>query len=108
MLLKCVYNCLILKAEYATPFIGLIMVIMTLISIPLMEKRGRRFLHLLGLGGMFVLTLVMTASFVLQSHLDWLKFVSIAAMMLFIVRYLISLLYPHNILILVEMLNTIK
>ena len=66
------------------------MVVMTLVSIPLMEKRGRRFLHLLGLGGMFVLTIVMTVTFVLQSQVDWLKYVSIAAMMLFIVFFAIG------------------
>jgi hypothetical protein len=31
------------KSEYATPFIGLIMVIMTLVSIPLMERAGKIF-----------------------------------------------------------------
>lgn len=78
------------KSEYATPFIGLIMVIMTLVSIPLMEKKGRRFLHLLGLGGMFVLTIVMTVSFVLQPTIDWFKWISIIAMMLFIVFFAIG------------------
>lgn len=66
------------------------MVVMTLVSIPLMEKKGRRFLHLLGLGGMFVLTIVMTITFVLQSQVDWLKYVSICAMMLYIVFFAIG------------------
>lgn len=63
------------------------MVTMTLVSIPLMEKRGRRFLHLFGLGGLFLLTLVMTVAFVVQPYVDWLKYVSIVAMMLFIVFF---------------------
>ena len=42
------------------------MTIMTLVSIPLMEKAGRRRLHLIGLGGMFVLSIFMTVSLVLQ------------------------------------------
>ncbi|RMZ95563.1 glucose transporter type 1 isoform X5, partial [Brachionus plicatilis] len=78
------------NSQYATPFIGLIMVIMTLVSIPLMEKSGRRFLHLLGLGGMFVFSIFMTIAFVLQSKYDWLKYLSIVSMMLFIVFFAIG------------------
>ncbi|CAF0847521.1 unnamed protein product [Brachionus calyciflorus] len=78
------------KSQYATPFIGLIMVIMTLISIPLMERSGRRFLHLLGLGGMFVFSILMTIAFVLQNQYDWLKYLSIVSMMLYIVFFAIG------------------
>lgn len=63
---------------------------MTLVSIPLMEKSGRRFLHLLGLGGMFVFSIFMTFSFVLQSTYDWLKYLSIVSMMLYIVFFAIG------------------
>ena len=52
--------------ENVTPFIGGTMIIMTLISIPLMEKVGRRRLHLIGLGGMFVFSIFMTITLVLQ------------------------------------------
>lgn len=52
--------------ENTTPFIGGTMVVMTLVSIPLMEKAGRRRLHLVGLGGMFVFSIMMTISLVLQ------------------------------------------
>jgi SP family facilitated glucose transporter-like MFS transporter 1 len=78
------------ESVYATPFIGLIMVVMTLISIPLMEKAGRRSLHLVGLGGMFVFSILMTIAFVLQTKVDGLKYLSIVAMMLYIVFFAIG------------------
>lgn len=78
------------NAQYATPFIGLIMVIMTLVSIPLMEKSGRRFLHLLGLGGMLIFSILMTISFVLKDKYDGLKYLSIVSMMLYIVFFAIG------------------
>ena len=78
------------NSQYATPFIGLIMVIMTLVSIPLMEKRGRRFLHLLGLGGMLVFSILMTISFVLKEKYESLKYLSIVSMMLYIVFFAIG------------------
>ena len=42
------------------------MVIMTLISIPLMDRSGRRALHLYGLGGMFIFSIFITISFLVK------------------------------------------
>lgn len=42
------------------------MVAMTLISIPLMDKSGRRTLHLYGLGGMFIFSIFITISFLVK------------------------------------------
>ena len=42
------------------------MVIMTLISIPLMDRSGRRSLHLYGLGGMFIFSIFITISFLVK------------------------------------------
>ena len=39
------------------------MVVMTLVSIPLMDRLGRKTLHLGGLSGMFVLSIVFTIAF---------------------------------------------
>jgi SP family facilitated glucose transporter-like MFS transporter 1 len=41
-------------APFATLGVGAVMVFMTLVTIPLMDRLGRRTLHLTGLGGMFV------------------------------------------------------
>jgi SP family facilitated glucose transporter-like MFS transporter 1 len=78
------------SSVYATPFIGLIMVIMTFISLLFMEKAGRRFLHLLGLGGMFVFSILMTIAFVLQPKVDNIKYLSVVSMMLYIVFFAIG------------------
>jgi len=56
-------------AKYATIGIGVVMVVMTLISIPLMDKSGRRTLHLYGLGGMFVFSIFITISFLVKVNL---------------------------------------
>ena len=54
------------QAKYATIGIGVVMVIMTLISIPLMDRSGRRSLHLYGLGGMFIFSIFITISFLVK------------------------------------------
>lgn len=43
---------------------------MTLVSIPLMDKTGRRTLHLYGLGGMFIFSIFITISFLIKA--SWL------------------------------------
>lgn len=53
-------------AKFATIGIGAIMVVMTLVSIPLMDKTGRRTLHLYGLGGMFIFSIFITISFLIK------------------------------------------
>lgn len=42
------------------------MVVMTLVSIPLMDRAGRRTLHLYGLGGMFIISICITISFLIK------------------------------------------
>lgn len=42
------------------------MVVMTLVSIPLMDRTGRRTLHLYGLGGMFIFSIFITISFLIK------------------------------------------
>jgi hypothetical protein len=54
------------QAKFATMGIGAIMVGMTLVSIMLMDRAGRRSLHLYGLGGMFVFSLFITIAMLLK------------------------------------------
>lgn len=42
---------------------------MTLVSIPLMDRTGRRTLHLYGLGGMFIFSIFITISFLIKARL---------------------------------------
>ena len=78
------------RSEYVTPLIGLVMVVMTLVSLLLMEKAGRRFLHLIGLSGMFVFSILMTVAFVLQPKYEGLRYLSIVSMLLYIVFFAVG------------------
>lgn len=54
------------SAQFATIGVGTVMVIMTLVSIPLMDRAGRRTLQLWGLGGMFITSIFFTISLLVQ------------------------------------------
>lgn len=43
---------------------------MTLASIPLMDRTGRRTLHLYGLGGMFIFSIFITISFLIKASIQ--------------------------------------
>lgn len=47
---------------------------MTLASIPLMDRTGRRTLHLYGLGGMFIFSIFITISFLIKASLKLPKY----------------------------------
>ncbi|KAL1518389.1 hypothetical protein ABEB36_002019 [Hypothenemus hampei] len=79
------------SAKFATIGIGCIMVIMTLISIPLMDRMGRRSLLLYGLGGMFIFSIFITISFLIkeffgyvQEMIDWMSYLSVIATLFFV------------------------
>lgn len=46
---------------------------MTLVSIPLMDRTGRRTLHLYGLGGMFIFSIFITISFLIKASIGMLE-----------------------------------
>nr|AHF27422.1 putative sugar transporter 16 [Phaedon cochleariae] len=72
------------SAKFATIGIGCIMLIMTLISIPLMDRMGRRSLHLYGLGGMFIFSIFITISFLIKEMIDWMSYLSVVSVLLFV------------------------
>uniref|UniRef100_A0A3B5MPG6 Solute carrier family 2 member 3a n=1 Tax=Xiphophorus couchianus TaxID=32473 RepID=A0A3B5MPG6_9TELE len=72
---------------YATIGAGIVNTIFTVVSLFLVEKAGRRTLHLLGLGGMAVSALVMTVSLLLQTHITAMSYVAILAVMLFVAMF---------------------
>lgn len=57
-------------AKFMTIGIGVIMVAMTLITMPLMDRMGRRTLHLYGLGGMFIFSVFITISFLTKVSIE--------------------------------------
>ncbi|XP_077026060.1 solute carrier family 2, facilitated glucose transporter member 3 isoform X1 [Tamandua tetradactyla] len=69
---------------YATIGAGVVNTIFTVVSLFLVEKAGRRTLHMLGLGGMAVCSILMTISLLLKSEYTWMSFVCIGAIMIFV------------------------
>lgn len=78
------------NAKFATIGIGVIMVAMTLVSIPLMDKSGRRTLHLWGLGGMFVFSILLTISFLIMKSVAWMSYISVIATLCFVVFFAVG------------------
>ncbi|XP_033149449.1 glucose transporter type 1 isoform X5 [Drosophila busckii] len=85
------------SAKFATIGIGAIMVVMTLVSIPLMDRTGRRTLHLYGLGGMFIFSIFITISFLIkeffgyvQEMIDWMSYLSVVATLGFVVFFAVG------------------
>ena len=92
------------SAKYATIGIGTVMVLMTLISIPLMDRSGRRTLHLYGLGGMFIFSIFITISFLVKvgnctlalSHspeqelVSWIWWLSVVSTLFYVVFFAVG------------------
>ncbi|KAI1289961.1 Glucose transporter type 1 [Halotydeus destructor] len=78
------------RAQYATIGVGAVMVIMTLVSIPLMDKAGRRTLHLYGLGGMFITSIFLTISMLVQFVYAAMSYISVTSILIFVVFFAIG------------------
>ncbi len=78
------------NAKYATIGIGTVMVIMTLISIPLMDRSGRRTLHLYGLGGMFIFSIFITISFLVKEIVAWIWWLSVVSTLFYVVFFAVG------------------
>ncbi|KAL0126247.1 hypothetical protein PUN28_004990 [Cardiocondyla obscurior] len=78
------------SAKFATIGIGAIMVCMTLVSIPLMDRTGRRTLHLYGLGGMFIFSIFITISFLIKEMIDWMSYISVVSTLCFVVFFAVG------------------
>ncbi|XP_065205177.1 glucose transporter type 1 isoform X3 [Planococcus citri] len=84
-------------AKFMTIGIGVIMVAMTLITMPLMDRTGRRTLHLYGLGGMFIFSVFITISFLtkeffgfVQEMIDWMSYLSVVSTLGFVVFFAVG------------------
>lgn len=77
-------------SHYATIGIGVIMVVMTLVSIPLMDRAGRRTLHLWGLGGMFICSIFITISLLVKFLYQWVTYLSVVSTLTFVVFFAIG------------------
>ncbi|GAB1604257.1 hypothetical protein Ahia01_000707100, partial [Argonauta hians] len=77
-------------ANHANSSIGAVCIIMTFISIPLMESQGRRLLHLTGLMGSFVFSILLTITLVLSDTVEVMQIISIVATILFVSAFCIG------------------
>ncbi|XP_054732360.1 glucose transporter type 1 [Anastrepha obliqua] len=78
------------SAKFSTIGIGAIMVLMTLIAIPLMDRTGRRTLQLYGLGGMFIFSIFITISFLIKEMIDWMSYLSVVSTLGFVVFFAVG------------------
>ncbi|XP_053412681.1 solute carrier family 2, facilitated glucose transporter member 3 isoform X2 [Nycticebus coucang] len=69
---------------YATIGAGVVNTVFTVVSLFLVEKAGRRTLHMIGLGGMAFCSILMTVSLLLKDHYTWMSFVCIGAILVFV------------------------
>ncbi|XP_054274474.1 glucose transporter type 1-like isoform X2 [Macrosteles quadrilineatus] len=74
-------------SKFMTIGIGAIMVAMTLVIMPLMDRMGRRTLHLYGLGGMFITSIFITISFLIKEMIDWMSYLSVVSTLSFVVFF---------------------
>ncbi|CAH1788379.1 unnamed protein product [Owenia fusiformis] len=77
-------------AKYISLCVGGIMVTMTIVSIPLMDKAGRRTLHLTGLAGMLTFSILFTVFFSTKQYVDWFKYISITCALIFVVFFAVG------------------
>ncbi|KAJ8389429.1 hypothetical protein AAFF_G00119670 [Aldrovandia affinis] len=71
---------------YATIGAGVVNVVFTVVSLFLVERAGRRTLHMIGLGGMAVSALLMTLT-LLFKHINSVKYLSIVAVFAFVAMF---------------------
>ncbi|XP_032004419.1 solute carrier family 2, facilitated glucose transporter member 3, partial [Hylobates moloch] len=69
---------------YATIGVGVVNTIFTVVSLFLVERAGRRTLHMIGLGGMAFCSTLMTVSLLLKDNYNGMSFVCIGAMLVFV------------------------
>uniref|UniRef100_A0A7N9CHB8 Solute carrier family 2 member 14 n=1 Tax=Macaca fascicularis TaxID=9541 RepID=A0A7N9CHB8_MACFA len=69
---------------YATIGAGVVNTVFTVVSLFLVERAGRRTLHMIGLGGMAVCSMLMTVSLLLKDTYNGMSFVCIGAILVFV------------------------
>ncbi|XP_037085285.1 solute carrier family 2, facilitated glucose transporter member 1-like isoform X2 [Pollicipes pollicipes] len=76
-----------MQAQSATLGMGAMNVLMTIISVVLVEKAGRKTLQMIGLSGMFVVTVLLTICLALKDQAQWLSYISIVLVISFVVCF---------------------
>ncbi|XP_043227935.1 solute carrier family 2, facilitated glucose transporter member 1-like isoform X3 [Amphibalanus amphitrite] len=76
-----------MQAQSATLGMGAMNVLMTVVSVILVEKAGRKTLQLIGLSGMFTTTVLLTLCLALKDQAHWLSYISIVLVIAFVVCF---------------------
>lgn len=69
---------------YATIGAGVVNTIFTVVSVFLVERAGRRTLHMIGLGGMAICSILMTISMLIKDEYEAMSFVCIVAILVYV------------------------
>uniref|UniRef100_A0A673CVK0 Solute carrier family 2, facilitated glucose transporter member 4 n=1 Tax=Sphaeramia orbicularis TaxID=375764 RepID=A0A673CVK0_9TELE len=69
---------------YATIGAGVVNCAFTVVSLFLVERMGRRTLHMLGLGGMCICAIIMTMALALLDSVPWMSYISMLAIYAFV------------------------
>ena len=75
------------EALYATIAMGAMNVLMTIVSLVIVEKAGRKTLMLAGMGGMQIVCLLLTICLALKHMATWISYFSIVLVILFVVMF---------------------
>uniref|UniRef100_A0A2P2I4R0 Solute carrier family 2, facilitated glucose transporter member 1-like n=1 Tax=Hirondellea gigas TaxID=1518452 RepID=A0A2P2I4R0_9CRUS len=75
------------EALYATIAMGSMNVLMTLVSLVMVEKAGRKTLMLTGLGGMAIVCVFLTLCLALKDYGTWISYCSIVLVIMFVVMF---------------------
>lgn len=76
------------RAVYATLGMGAVNVLMTLVSTAIVDRAGRRTLHLIGLAGMWICTVLLVVMMVLQKQgHHWASYLCVAFVLLFVISF---------------------
>ncbi|KAH6931836.1 hypothetical protein HPB50_000901 [Hyalomma asiaticum] len=74
----------------ATLGLGVLNFLMTLVSMVVVERAGRRTLLLAGLAGMAFCTVVLTITLALKEHATWVSYISIAGLAMFVITFAVG------------------
>ncbi|XP_046670182.1 solute carrier family 2, facilitated glucose transporter member 1-like isoform X2 [Homalodisca vitripennis] len=77
-------------AQLATLLMGAVNVLMTLVSLVVVEKAGRKTLLLVGFGGMFIDTILLTLGLVSVKNHAWVSYFCIAFVLLFVIMFAVG------------------
>ena len=75
------------ESLYATIAMGAMNVLMTVVSLIMVEKAGRKTLMITGLSGMMVISFLLTICLALKNLANWISYFSIILVILFVVMF---------------------